>query len=380
MGQPAYPLARADHLLAGGGLRRQRRPDGHGRRARSRPSSAQRRPSDFAVSGETVSWTGGADDWGLRRMILHYAHLCAAAGGVGAFLIGSELRGRHYHPLGRPAATRRYRRFRDLAADVRAILGARDRDQLCSRLVASIFGHQPGDGSGDVFFHLDPLWADAAIDFVGIDLYWPLSDWRDGAAHADAEARLARDLRLGYLQANIAGGEGYDWFYASDADRAAQVRTPITDGAAGKPWVFRYKDLQRWWSNPHVDRPGGVESATPTAWVPESKPIRFTEIGCPAIDRGSNQPNVFVDPKSAESARPHFSRGWRDDAIQRAIPRGGARLVGRPGQQPGLGLCRPHDRRPPRARSGPGTRGPIPLPGAVGRLGRRRTNWRLGTG
>ena len=31
------------------------------------------------------------------------------------------------------------------------------------------FGHQPADGSGDVFFHLDPLWADDAIDFVGID-------------------------------------------------------------------------------------------------------------------------------------------------------------------------------------------------------------------
>jgi hypothetical protein len=49
--------------------------------------------SDFAVSGETVSWTGTSGDWGLRRMILHYAHLCAAAGGVDAFLIGSEMRG-----------------------------------------------------------------------------------------------------------------------------------------------------------------------------------------------------------------------------------------------------------------------------------------------
>jgi hypothetical protein len=44
----------------------------------------------------------------------------------------------------------------------------------------------------------------------------------------------------------------------------------------------------------------------------------FTELGCPAIDRGTNQPNVFYDPKSSESLTPHFSRGWRDDAIQRA--------------------------------------------------------------
>jgi hypothetical protein len=49
-----------------------------------------------------------------------------------------------------------------------------------------------------------------------------------------------------------------------------------------------------------------------------SKPIWFTELGCPAVDKGTNQPNVFVDPKSSESFTPHFSRGWRDDAIQRA--------------------------------------------------------------
>ncbi|MCA3449708.1 MAG: glycoside hydrolase TIM-barrel-like domain-containing protein, partial [Rhodobacter sp.] len=121
-----------------------------------------------------------------------------------------------------------------------------------------------------------------------------------------------------YLQANMAGGEGFDWFYASAADRSAQIRTAITDGAVAKPWVFRPKDIRAWWTNPHFNRPGGVESGTPTAWVPQSKPIRFTELGCPAIDRGTNQPNVFFDPKSSESFTPYFSRGWRDDAIQRA--------------------------------------------------------------
>ena len=47
------------------------------------------------------------------------------------------------------------------------------------------FGHQPDDGSGDVYFHLDPLWANEEIDFIGIDNYMPLSDWRDGETHAD---------------------------------------------------------------------------------------------------------------------------------------------------------------------------------------------------
>lgn len=72
------------------------------------------------------------------------------------------------------------------------------------------------------------------------------------------------------------------------------------------------------WANAHYDHPGGVESGTPTALAPQSKPIGFTELGCPAIERGTNQPNVLFDPKSSESFMPHFSRRWRDDAIQRA--------------------------------------------------------------
>ena len=50
-------------------------------------------PASFSVSGETVTWTGPVGEWGLRRMILHCAHLCAVAGGVDAFLIGSEMPG-----------------------------------------------------------------------------------------------------------------------------------------------------------------------------------------------------------------------------------------------------------------------------------------------
>ncbi len=65
------------------------------------------------------------------------------------------------------------------------------------------------------------------------------------------------------------------------------------------------------------DRPDGSESAVPTAYVPMAKPIVFTELGCPAVHRGANQPNVFHDPKSSESALPHFSDGSRDDLIQR---------------------------------------------------------------
>lgn len=271
-------------------------------------------PSNFAVSATSVTWTGGTD-WGLRRMVLHYAHLCAAAGGVDAFLIGSEMVGLttiRSAAATYPAVTA----LKTLAADMRSILGAGTKIGYAGDW-SEYFGHHPGDGSGDVYFHLDPLWSDSNIDFIGIDNYMPVSDWRDGFDHLDAATAPAIYDRA-YLQSNIAGGEGFDWFYASPADRDGQVRTPITDGAYGKPWVFRFKDLRAWWSNPHYIRPGGVESGGPTAWVPQSKPFWFTELGCPAVDRGTNQPNVFYDPKSSESQVPYFSRGWGDDAIQRA--------------------------------------------------------------
>ncbi len=266
---------------------------------------------DFQVSGNTVSYHGPAE-WSYRRFVLHYAHLCALSGGVDAFCIGSELRGLTQirdSADGYPAV----RALCDLAADVRGILGAATKIGYAADW-SEYFGHQPTDGSGDVLYHLDPLWASPAIDFIGIDNYMPLSDWRDGAGQADAAAGSI--YNLDYLKGNVARGEGYDWYYADAAGRDAQERLPITDGAYGEDWVFRYKDLVNWWSNPHVDRLGGVKTAGPTAWQPRSKPIWFTELGCPAVNKGTNQPNVFHDPKSSESFFPYYSTGARDDFIQ----------------------------------------------------------------
>ena len=260
-------------------------------------------------------WTGDPNEWSFRRMILHYAHLCAENGGVDSFLIGSEMPGITTIRDG-VGSYPGVDAFVDLAAEVSAILGS-GTDVSYAADWTEYFGHHPADGSGDVYFHLDPLWASPHVDFVGIDNYMPLSDWRDGFDHLDAQA-WPNIYDRGYLQSNVEGGEGFDWYYASASDRTSQVRTPISDGAAGKPWVFRYKDLRSWWSNQHYNRPDGVEAGSPTAWVPGSKPFRFTEFGCPAVDRGPNQPNVFYDPKSSESFVPYFSRGWRDDAVQRA--------------------------------------------------------------
>lgn len=268
-------------------------------------------PSDFEVLGSEVRYSGPAE-WSYRRFILHYAHLCASAGGVKAFCIGSELRGLTQIRDG-AASYPFVRALCDLAADVRSILGA----QCCIGYAADwseYFGHQPADGSGDVIFNLDPLWANDAIDFVGIDNYMPLSDWRDGHKHADSSVGSIYSLE--YLRGNVAGGEGFDWYYASNADRDAQNRTVIRDGAHGEDWIFRYKDIKSWWSEPHRNRIGGVRENSSTEWVPQSKPIWFTELGCPAVDKGTNQPNVFHDPKSSESFFPYYSSGGQDIFIQ----------------------------------------------------------------
>ncbi|MBS8226722.1 baseplate multidomain protein megatron [Vannielia litorea] len=265
---------------------------------------------DFSVNGTRVSYAG-PNEWSFRRFILHYAHLCVAAGGVDAFCLGSEMRGltQIRGAAGFPAVAA----MQDLASELRDILGPACKIGYAADW-SEYFGYHPQDGSGDVYFHLDPLWADASIDFIGIDNYMPLSDWRDGDDHADVAAGAI--YNLDYLKANVAGGEGFDWYYAHDAARDAQVRTPIADVAHGENWVFRYKDLKGWWQNTHHERIGGVRQATPTAWLPEAKPIWFTELGCAALDKGTNQPNKFLDAKSSESGLPHYSDGTRDDLIQ----------------------------------------------------------------
>jgi hypothetical protein len=260
---------------------------------------------------------------------LHLAALGAAAGGVEAICIGTELRGITTIRSARtefPAV----QQLRDLAAEVRMLLP----DAMITYAAdwSEYFGFQPQDGSGDVLFHLDPLWADQNIDLVGIDDYSPLTDWRHAVEHLDQGARSIYSLP--YLRSGVEGGENYDWYYASDADRAAQVRSPIMDTAHGEDWIFRSKDIRNWWANPHHNRIGGVREPTSTEWVPMSKPIWLTETGCPAVDLGSNKPNVFVDDKSSESALPPGSRGARDDEMQRRFLQAKLGYWAEPGMNP----------------------------------------------
>jgi len=271
----------------------------------------------FVPDGETVRFTGGVD-WGVRRFILHYARLADMAGGVDAIFLGSELRGMTIlrdAPQSFPFVDA----LVDLAAEVRSIVGSSTRLTYGADW-AEYSGYQPAGAPGDKLFHLDPLWASADIDAVGIDNYMPLADWRGSGRGPDA-AIATSPYELSYLGANITGGEGYDWYYASAEDRRAGIRSPIDDATHGEDWIWRYKDIVSWWRNANHNRVGGVRQPDATGWVPQSKPVWFAEIGCAAVDKGANQPNIFGDPKSAEDGRPYFSKGTSDALMQRQFLR-----------------------------------------------------------
>ncbi|MEI4469841.1 baseplate multidomain protein megatron [Frigidibacter sp. MR17.24] len=290
--------------------------------------------ADFTrTGGAEAPWEarvdyGGPEEWSYRRFVLHCAHLCALAGGVDGFCVGSEFRGLT-EIRGADDVFPAVDALRALAGDVRAILGAGVKIGY-----AADWSEYSGltTPEGDRYFQLDPLWADPEIDFVGIDNYLPAGDWREGVSHLDVGWGRPQDL--GYLRANIGGGEYYDWYYASEADRAAQIRTPIADEEHGEPWVWRTKDIRGWWENRHYERIGGERRQEATPWLGGMKPVWFTEYGCAAIDKGANQPNKFLDPRSAESGLPYFSNGRRDDLMQANYLRATADYWGDPANNP----------------------------------------------
>lgn len=265
----------------------------------------------FSLNGDIVTYAGPVE-WGYRRMVLHHAMLAKAAGGVDTFILGSEMIGLT-HCAGVGGAFPFVNALTSLLADIRTILGPATVITYAADWTE--YGARVRNGGQDVAFPLDPLWSHNEIGAIGIDFYPPLTDWRAGREHLDCQD-FETGIDPAYLASRVTGGEAFDWFYADDDARAEQVRSAITDGAFGKPWIYRPKDIATWWASPHVERSGGVEAVQPTAFQPMGKPIYLTEIGCPAIDKGANQPNVFPDPKSVENAIPHFSSGARDDLAQ----------------------------------------------------------------
>ncbi|NRB04167.1 MAG: glycoside hydrolase TIM-barrel-like domain-containing protein, partial [Rhodobacteraceae bacterium] len=76
-------------------------------------------------------------------------------------------------------------------------------------------------------------------------------------------------------------------------------------------------------SRKRLEWPNGAVAHVQTAFNPEGlRGPQFDaawvdEFGCAALDRGTNQPNKFIDPKSSESRLPRYSTGARDGLIQK---------------------------------------------------------------
>ena len=332
------------------------------------PAAVSQFTRDF--TNLTVAYSGSATDWTYRRMILHYANLCVVAGGVNLFVIGSELRG--LETIRGPGWTKAgttdgsgnavwdypfVAGLAQLASDVRSVFDGAGYTRSLTTLANLItysadwsdwmgFQHQGENGQWP---HLDSLYACPAIDLVAFDNYLPLSDWTTGTGGLDAEnwrtpppatwpiaSPQTRGFGLSgaptiystaYLQANIEGGERFDWFYDDstnggagddpngsglmvslpEGDRAAQTREIYYAGQQ----ILANKQLRWWWNNPHqavYDVGSGWAPQGPqTEWVAQSKPIVFLEYGIPAVDKSTNQPNLFYNPSSSASGTPYWS-------------------------------------------------------------------------
>ncbi|RBP03800.1 uncharacterized protein DUF2460 [Roseiarcus fermentans] len=337
----------------------------------------------------TVGYSGGATtDWTYRRMILHYANLCVIAGGVNLFVIGSELRG--LETIRGPAWTKAgtldgggkavwdypfVAGLVTLANDVRSVFdGAGLTKNLSTHKNLITYSADWSDwmgyqhpGQNGQWPHLDSLWSSSNIDVVSFDNYLPLSDWTTGSGGLDVLnwsapaptgpwppgsstmsglglSGLPTIYSLPYLEANIEGGQYFNWFYNDgnnlgrgldpnnsgqivslpEGDRLTQSRNAYSSGQQ----ILAPKQLRWWWNNTHQavydTGSGWVPQGAQTEWVAQSKSIITLEYGCSNADKATNQPNVFFDPKSTESytafwsAWAQYGSNWapvRDDTI-----------------------------------------------------------------
>jgi len=349
--------------------------------------------ADFTRDGTnlTVGYSGPLDDYSYRRMILHYANLCVVSGGVDLFLLGSELRGLETArgstwtksgSLQSDGTVTWDYPFVDgliaLAADVRSVFDEASlvKDKVALKNLISYsadwsvwMGVQ--HGSDGQWPHLDQLYADENIDLVCFDNYLPLSDWTTRGDQLDiihwSDTRPAAEdwppspsmmnglglsgqpglHNIGYLKANIEGGEKFDWFYV-DSDNhgrgldpaGSDLRVSLPSGDRlsqnrqayfARQELLANKHLRWWWNNRHKavydaeDGEGWQPHGAFTKWQAQSKSIAFIEYGVAACDRATNQPNVFYDPKSMESFTAYWSiwdpasNGYlphRDDELQ----------------------------------------------------------------
>ncbi len=234
-----------------------------------------------ANATDAASWFTKTN--GYNAFISHYANLVKNK--VDAFVIGSELIGMTGFtdtPGNYPAVNQ----LVSLAATVKGIMGG-----STDITYAADWSEYHSTGG---WFNLDPLWASANIDFVGIDSYFPITEDLP-------QIQITEELIQEYWEK----GEGWDYYYTDSVARTGQT------SYGGDP-TYAWKNLEHWWNSTHTN-----PDMSGTSWTAKMKPVWFTEFGFPSVDGCANQPNVFYDPTSAESFYPRGSKGRIDFQAQR---------------------------------------------------------------
>jgi hypothetical protein len=211
--------------------------------------------------------------------ILHYANLLKDK--VDAFLLGSELIG--LTSVNENNQFPAVKQLVILAQKVRQILP----QQVKIGYAADWSEYHHTEGG---WYNLDDLWGCEAIDFVGIDAYFPLSE--------SSQSVYDRQELIKAWQS----GEGYD-FYFADSQRTNKLKLDAP---------YAWKSIKWWWENEHIN-PNGAK----TKWRPKSKKIWFTEYGFPSVDCCTNQPNVFFAKDYDEANYPYKSKGQIDYKAQK---------------------------------------------------------------
>src|SRR6056297_2358440 len=154
----------------------------------------------------------------------------------------------------------------------------------------------------------------------------PEGNWRSwvvlggrGAGKTRAGAEWVR----AEVEGPVAGDAGRSRRIALVGETLEQVRNVMVFGDSGI-LACSPPDRRPVWeeSRRRLVWPNGAEAQAFSAHDPERlRGPQFDaawcdEIGCAAMDKGTNQPNKFLDPKSSESALPKYSSGARDDLIQ----------------------------------------------------------------
>ncbi|MEQ9116215.1 MAG: glycoside hydrolase TIM-barrel-like domain-containing protein [Rickettsiales bacterium] len=217
---------------------------------------------------------------GYNNFITHYARLLKKE--VDAFIIGSEMVSLTSVFDQKNQEFPAVKELVKLAEEVKSIVGK----EVKVSYAADWTEYHKAPNS---WYNMDELWSSDAIDFIGIDAYFPLTNTKDPPT--------VEEIREGWFS-----GEWYDYKYR-DTRKTKKEFLPKSGS---------YKDIEWWWSNCHVN-----PDRSKSSWIPKSKKIWFTEYGFPSVDGSTNQPNVFFDNESMDGGLPVKSEGKVDFMAQR---------------------------------------------------------------